>query len=352
MENAIKKTRDSNLELFRILTMLAIVAHHYVVNSGLMWNIYQDYPSFKSIYLLILGWGGKTGINCFVLITGYYMCKSQITLKKGIKLLGEVLFYNIAVYFFFVIYGYRTFSAFSFLNDVFPFTSISDGFTSCYLIFFCFIPFLNVLVNNLTKKQHQLLLLLSFIFFSFLPALGIEYRFNYVGWFFVIFFAGSYLRLHQPFATLPLSKTALLFVLCLILSWLSVCVCSYAASTLHWDIGNSYFAVSDSNKPLAIVTAVFAFLFFKKIDIGHSKIINTIAASTFGVLLIHANSDTMRQWLWSGVLDNTGHYNGNIILHSVIGILLVYCICTLIDFLRIRYIESPFFRLFDSLFKH
>ena len=27
--------RDSNIELFRIITMFFIVAHHYVVNSGL-----------------------------------------------------------------------------------------------------------------------------------------------------------------------------------------------------------------------------------------------------------------------------------------------------------------------------
>lgn len=33
---AISKERDSNLELYRILVMLLIVAHHYVVNSGLM----------------------------------------------------------------------------------------------------------------------------------------------------------------------------------------------------------------------------------------------------------------------------------------------------------------------------
>lgn len=29
-----------------------------------------------------------------------------------------------------------------------------------------------------------------------------------------------------------------------------------------------------------------------------------IAASTFGVLLIHANSETMRNWLWKDTLDN------------------------------------------------
>ena len=32
----VKKIRDSNLELFRIIVMFFIIAHHYVVNSGLM----------------------------------------------------------------------------------------------------------------------------------------------------------------------------------------------------------------------------------------------------------------------------------------------------------------------------
>ena len=35
------KVRSSNLELYRIICMLLIVAHHYVVNSGLT---YPDGP--------------------------------------------------------------------------------------------------------------------------------------------------------------------------------------------------------------------------------------------------------------------------------------------------------------------
>ena len=36
--NIEKKPRSSNLELYRIICMLMIVAHHYVVNSGLSGN--------------------------------------------------------------------------------------------------------------------------------------------------------------------------------------------------------------------------------------------------------------------------------------------------------------------------
>ena len=92
------KPQSSNLELFRIITMLFIVAHHYVVNSGLTaadGPIFADPMSWRPMFLLIFGAFGKTRINCFVLITGYFMCKSEITAKKFCKQLFEVEFYKV-----------------------------------------------------------------------------------------------------------------------------------------------------------------------------------------------------------------------------------------------------------------
>lgn len=65
------KERSSNLELYRILVMLLIVAHHYVVNSGLLDVMNQDILSSNTTFYSLFGAWGKTGINCFVLITGY-----------------------------------------------------------------------------------------------------------------------------------------------------------------------------------------------------------------------------------------------------------------------------------------
>ena len=76
------KERASGIELFRIISMLLIVAHHYVVNSGIQDLMYENPLSANSIFLFLFGAWGKTGINCFVLITGYFMCKSKITSKK------------------------------------------------------------------------------------------------------------------------------------------------------------------------------------------------------------------------------------------------------------------------------
>ena len=57
--------RDSNIELFRIITMIMIVAHHYVVNSGLM-DIVEAQKSLgiqDNIFINILEVKVKTGIN-------------------------------------------------------------------------------------------------------------------------------------------------------------------------------------------------------------------------------------------------------------------------------------------------
>jgi len=79
--NIPSKQRESNLELFRIISMLLIVAHHYVVNSGLTLPegpLATDPLSWRSIFLLLFGAWGKTGINCFMMITGYFKLQRNL----------------------------------------------------------------------------------------------------------------------------------------------------------------------------------------------------------------------------------------------------------------------------------
>ena len=173
--------RSSNLELYRIIVMLLIIAHHYVVNSGLEEVMLLQPTSSKSIFLYLFGMWGKTGINCFVMITGYFMCKSSITLKKFLKLLLEVEFYNIVINLLFVLTGYESYTIKEWLMILWPIESIGDGFVSCFLMFYLFIPFLNVLVQNLDKRMHLCLLMLCLFIYTILGTSNyIPVRMNYV----------------------------------------------------------------------------------------------------------------------------------------------------------------------------
>ena len=115
---------------------------------------------------------------------------------------------------------------------------------------------------------------------------------------------------------------------------------------------NPYKYVSDSNTFLAVATGVSLFMTFKDMKMKYHKWINTIAASTFGVLLLHANSDTMRQWLWKDIVDCSGSfYRTDTCLYALLAVLAIFFICILIDYVRIHTIEKWTFKIIDGYLK-
>lgn len=207
MQPIIKKQRNSNLELYRIIVMLLIVCHHYVVNSGLMGELENEPITAKSLFFYVFGMWGKTGINCFVLITGYFMCKSSITLRKFLKLFLEVELYNVVIFSIFVLSGYQDFSIKELLFKLVPLRMVETNFAGCFLWFYLCIPFLTVLVTHLDKKRHGLLVLLCLGIYTMPSTLpGFSVTMNYVTWFSVLFFIASYIRLYGLLPRLTTSK--------------------------------------------------------------------------------------------------------------------------------------------------
>ena len=328
--------------------MLMIVAHHYVVNSGLTsaeGPLSTDCLSGNNVYLRLFGAWGKTGINCFLLITGYFMCTSQITFRKFLKLLLQIYLYKLLLYLVFLFTGYETLSLSRIVKLLMPFWGFSTSFVGCFIVFYLTIPFLSILVRNLSKRQHQILLLLllgCYTVFGSIPTF--EISFNYITWFGIIFFIASYIRLYPS----PIFERRTLW------GWLTLAsvlltIASVLAIQKLFSRGG-YFLVSDSNKFFAVVVAVCSFLWFKNMNIKYSKIINAFGIATFGVLLIHANSNAMRTWLWKDIVDVVGHYTlplGQLVLYSVFVVLVVFIVCNLIDQLRIATIEKWFFNWYD-----
>lgn len=116
---------------------------------------------------------------------------------------------------------------------------------------------------------------------------------NYVSWFICLYFIASYIRLY-PKSLFDKTKiwvvfTAVSGILCVA----SVLCCVWLGTRI--DKQMTYYFVTDSNTFLAVFFGSSSFILFKNLKIKQSRVINTIASSTFGVLMIHANSDTMRR---------------------------------------------------------
>ena len=186
------------------------------------------------------------------------------------------------------------------------------------------------------------ILLGCYTFLGSIPSFNIT--FNYITWFCVVYLIASYIRLYS----IPLFERRKLW------GWVSLFFFALSVGSIlvSMKLGiGAYHFVADCNKIFAVTVSVSLFLWFKNMNLKYSLIINTLGASTFGVLLIHANSSAMRTWLWKDTVDVVGHYNlpiGNLVLFSIGTVVVVFLICSIIDIIRINTVEKWFFNWYDN----
>ena len=85
--------RNSNIELLRIVSMVLIVMFHFSVHGA--WP--EDGPLSSDTAVEMLSFGGKLGVNCFMLITGYFMVHGRLKVQSPLRVVLQTWFYSFAI---------------------------------------------------------------------------------------------------------------------------------------------------------------------------------------------------------------------------------------------------------------
>lgn len=347
------KGRKSNLELLRIVAMCLIIAHHYVANSGVK-ALYSmaAHPS-RTIFIQFWGMLGKPAINMFVLITGWFMCTSKLTPTRYLKVVGPILFYRISWHLVGSALGLSSFSwttmakiPLSLLRDA----GHNGSFSSSFTVFYLLIPALNAVIQKLDRCSFGLALLSLLALQTGLGTfLGNKYLFNEVSWFCITYLLAAFLRLHGGAWTSDLRLCVRGLACSLVLCWAFI----IAIDLFLFKTKAFYYLVSNPSRLGSLAVGLFAFLTFKNLEIPQSRIINRIAAASFGVLLVHANS-LARRLLWKpgGLFDVKwafGHLPLPLLmLHAAGAVVTVYAIGFVIDAIEKSIVARPLYRRLDK----
>ncbi len=345
------KMRSSNIELYRIFVMLLIILHHYLVNSDLFLTAMGDPDSGASWIAFVIGAYGKMGINCFVLITGYYMCRKKISLRKYLLLLFEVWFYSILLMIIDQIFGLETINLDAVVYYMFLTQARSIQFVASFLLFYPLIPFLNILIRNLDFARHTILIsLLLFIFTIRANIPDYVVSLNYVFWFCVIYLIGAYLNIYNDrFASFTGDWRKMLAV---VLALFVVSVFAVKQGMMLTAVSKEdlvMFNMMDSNKVIPVLLAVVLFLFFKSIRVPDSRFINLLGKATFGILILHTSFGSL---IWNTLRPDQWYGSAFIILHALACALGVFAACAVVDIIRIYLFEKPLFRLIGEKVDH
>lgn len=287
------KQRQSGIELLRIFAAMGVVILHY--NNGMMGGAlkYAAFGSANSILLYILEAFCVAAVNIFVLINGYFDLRSNCRdLIKPIKLIVQVMLFNLAYYLLRVAIGYTDFSISHIIGSMIP----ANWFIILYCALYLVSPFLNVTLNQITMKEYHVLLGIAVGIFSFYPMVvdnfeiwtgkvwmglssigmyGSEYGYTIIN-FILMYIIGAYLqrfgwRITKPYLIIIFTLNTMLLA--------------------AWGLTDSYLGHKEIVaweycSTFVVFEAVIIFLLFLELRFQNS-IVNKLAKASLCVYLVH-----------------------------------------------------------------
>lgn len=334
-----KKTRNSNIEIVRIISMIFIVLSHYTVHNGIE---NASLPLGLNRYILEISTLGNIGVILFVLISGYFSIEQkEFKFKKIISLYLQVMFYSTSIYLLFVIFGNLDFSIKTLIKMFLPITFKEYWFVTAYISLTFLSPFLNKLLKKLKRQEHLNFIFIQMILFAVVPTITLRDFYGAELIQFIMFYTiGSYLKLY-PTNYLNKNKNAniILFIIASIILFLSPLMFDILALKIPTFL-NYTLLLFYRNSIIALIFSITLFSIFTNMKEKNNKLINIIAGCTFGVYLIHDNNLT-RGFLWVDLFKNAQYAQSNwFLLHLICAVSIVFIAATIIEYIRKNTIEK------------
>ncbi len=283
-----KITRQSNIELLRIIAIMGVVLLHYNNDTmGFGFALTSGLPVNHAICMIFEAFA-ICGVNVFILISGYFLIDSDNrNISKVIELIFQLILFKVIAYTAdALIYGTFTWKDFGF--SFVP----NNYFVIIYLALYLVSPLINAGFKKFSDKTKMIFLLICIIVFSVWTFAGdIFATFTHMKWqgistitrdgnvagytivnFVLMYLIGAALKIFKD--KINIKKSTLVIAL-LVLIAINTAL-SYV-NAIFWNY----------NSPLVIAEAIVLFLIFERSDIGYKGWINSLAKAAFTCFLIH-----------------------------------------------------------------
>lgn len=337
-----KKKRLTNFELLRILSMVMIVTLHYLGKGCVLYTDNTKWPYY-------FGWIFESlcfvAVNCYVLLSGYFITENSFKAKKLISLWLQVFATGLFCCAVTLLPQVKAGAIDKkiLLKTFLPVISSEYWYISAYFVFYLISPFLCRAASMINQRRHKILncsLIVIFAFFGFINDFtNIKSGYSFL-WFVVLFFVASYIRKYDSYNKKPIFYYSMYVLFALVnllcnLGYDRIIIEKLKIPTSGADIFFSY------NCILVFLSSLFLFLAFKNTEIKNRffcAVINFLSPLTLGVYLIHEHPAIINEWLWVKVLSPLPYLDSpvRLFLHLICSVGIVYIVCSLIEFVRTK----------------
>ncbi|MBO5428228.1 MAG: acyltransferase [Prevotella sp.] len=309
-----KKGRESNMELLRIISMLCIVIYHIFI-FGLE-PAAPDQHLYKALQIPC-----HIGVPCFVLISGYFGI--HFSFKGLFRLMGMAYTYAILVELIGVLVFHN------------PTNMLADGFLvighnrhwflTTYLWLYLLSPMINKYIKDINNLQRMYLVMVL-MFINFYAGHIMQHEPSLVEGknilnFMLLYILGNTLHTYQQkIDKIKAWNLLLLFMMIAVFTtFVGMTIPSYQLPF----IGNIWYRFFGYDSIGMYINAILVFMFFSKLRF-QSRIVNYVAGSVFSMYLLSVS------FIWAFVRDTAVHLEG--ILTNPVVVVFV-CVAVAVGFM-------------------
>ncbi|WP_413853485.1 acyltransferase [Candidatus Ruminimicrobium bovinum] len=277
--------RNIGIDLLRLLAMFMIVLLHINLRAYL-------YIDFLSIY--VFESFSIVAVNCFVLISGFFLIKQQFRLKKLTSLIFEICFYTWVCFIAALIINIPM-DIKMLIQGFFTISSGFHWFITCYIMLYILFPFINKFIYSLSLKQKHIFAILTILLFCIwttVPNINRQsaIRGYSILWLCVLYYFGAYLRLVfvEGDKKELFNKISNFSGYGYIIFSLITVFFMFLLNLINKDVGIAL----NYNSLFVFFAAICLFIFMYSLNIKNksiNKIITFFAPASFGVFLLSDN---------------------------------------------------------------
>lgn len=343
----IYRKRDSNFELLRIVAMLFIICHHFVVHGLMKYECSQTTFYISQLFFPL----GKIAYVSFIVLTMWYLCDSKFKSSRFLRLFFEVIFYSLIMGILTYTLTDNKFGTWTWISLLFPIGGAAGhNYIAVYLCFYLLYPFLLIILNKVNNNQ---LLFLSLVLFfiqvityiiTALFSTGNNYASNVILFIFMFYFISYLKRNNFKILNKKIILSFSLVSMWLIMYLINIKVIPTPTNEVLKRFINKLY--EGESTIMDLIAGISLFFLFKTKKQYHNVVINIIASPSLGILLVHDN-ELFKLNFWKIFVHPENFANLGCLLLIVIPTLaiLIFTICGLIDYIRKMLIENNVFKL-------
>lgn len=354
--------RNYGIDLFRILLAIMVLSLHF--NAGGTGKVLMN--------ATVAPWKWIAGVittlcypavNCYVLISGFFMYKQKTDLRKQVRSLSKlwltILFFSVTGYICIAILFKKEVSYLELIKRLFPISRGKWWFFTVYFSMSLLSPFINSMLDTLDKAYHRVLILLLLIMCSVIPMfnnwegqLGSNYGYSLL-WFFVLYVTGAYLANN---INVVAGKNNSSQIACKgLIVYFVISAIVFCSGFLFGKLGISL-SLAPYNSLLTYMQAIALLLFFMNIKVKKRlrKAIVSISGLSLASYMFHCQED-IESVLWSNLRPWKYANCPTIILVFLATVMTLFIVSIITEFVRnkvvkITGLEIKIVNLMDNIY--